>query len=369
MSGGIVRYGLPMIAVAMLVFGIVHVVKSEPSVEKLAPPVLPPRSPYPSTVAAAGLVEPRSENIAVGSALSGVVLEVYVPSSEVGRFVRKGTPLFRVDDRHLQAQLRYQEANRTAAEAQLAKLEAMPRPEEVPPAEAKARAAEANQRMTQDQAQRAKQLLGRSAISQEEFVQRQLQYEMLRFQWEQARADLALLKAGAWQPDKEVSRASIALAKAQIDQTKTEIERATVRAPIDGHVLQVNVRAGEFVGAQPGQALMIMGDLSRYHVRVDIDEHDVLRFRPGAPARAYPRGHSEQARSLTFVRCERYVTPKKSLTGENTERVDTRVLQVIYACESGEGSLYVGQQLDVFIEASAPESPASPQYVAGPGTT
>src|SRR5438105_7092772 len=154
---------------------------------------------------------------------------------------------------------------------------------------------------------------------------------MVKHQWEQAKADLELLKAGAWQADKEVSRAAVALAEAQVDQTKTEIDRATVRAPIDGQVLQVNVRPGEYVGAQPGQTLVMMGDLTRHHVRADIDEHDIPRFQPGLPARAFRRGHAEHELKLAFVRVEPYVTPKKSLTGDNTERVDTRVLQVIYA--------------------------------------
>jgi HlyD family secretion protein len=55
---------------------------------------------------------------------------------------------------------------------------------------------------------------------------------------------------------------------------------------------------------------------------------------------------------LTFVRVVPYVVPKKSLTGDRSERVDTRVLQVIYALEPGEKSVYVGQQLDVFIDVS-----------------
>ena len=54
---------------------------------------------------------------------------------------------------------------------------------------------------------------------------------------------------------------------------------------------------------------------------------------------------------LMFVRVEPYVIPKKSLTGESTERVDTRVLQVIYALDPSFRTLYVGQQVDVFIAA------------------
>jgi len=40
-----------------------------------------------------------------------------------------------------------------------------------------------------------------------------------------------------------------------------------------------------------------------------------------------------------------------SLTGARFERVDTRVLQVIYEIMSGNVPLFVGQQMDVFIEA------------------
>jgi hypothetical protein len=95
---------------------------------------------------------------------------------------------------------------------------------------------------------------------------------------------------------------------------------------------------------------VVLGDLSTYHVRVDIDERDIARLQPGAPAKAYPRGQTAHEMTLHFVRVEPFVVPKKSLTGDNTERVDTRVLQVLYAIDHAEHSVYVGQQLDVFID-------------------
>jgi hypothetical protein len=51
------------------------------------------------------------------------------------------------------------------------------------------------------------------------------------------------------------------------------------------------------------------------------------------------------------VRVEPYVVPKRSLTGESTERVDTRVLQVLYRFDPAAMKVYVGQQVDVFVEA------------------
>ena len=188
-------------------------------------------------------------------------------------------------------------------------------------------------------------------MSAEEVTQRILSLEVAREQLTQTQAEYALLKAGAWKPDLDIARATIAQAEAQILQTQTEIERALVRAPVDGDVLKVYVHPGEYVGAQPGQALVVLGQLGRLHVRVDISEHDIDRFVSGAPARAITRGKARQEYKLHFVRVEPFVVPKKSLTGDNTERVDTRVLQVIYALEGPEGRLYVGQQLDVFLDS------------------
>jgi len=131
-----------------------------------------------------------------------------------------------------------------------------------------------------------------------------------------------------------------------------DIDRLEVRAPVAGEVLQVNVRPGEYINTPHLTAPIVLGNLETLHVRVDIDEHDIPRFIPGAPARATVRGNPQTAYPLTFVRVEPYVVPKKSLTGDSSERVDTRVLQVIYALQPGEKSVYVGQQLDVFIDVS-----------------
>ena len=74
-----------------------------------------------------------------------------------------------------------------------------------------------------------------------------------------------------------------------------------------------------------------------------------------APARATLKGHSDPFFSLRFVRIEPYVIPKKSLTGDNTERVDTRVLQVIYAIDAQGQRFFVGQQVDVFVDVGMQE--------------
>jgi len=149
------------------------------------------------------------------------------------------------------------------------------------------------------------------------------------------------------------ARANIAAAEAQLDAVGVEIERSLVRAPLDAEVLQVKVRPGEFApAAVTSTPLVLLGQSKPLHVRVDVDEHEGWRVRPGADATGHVRGNAELTTPLRFVRIEPFVVPKRSLTGDSTERVDTRVLQVIYRVERDDLPLFVGQQLDVFIDGA-----------------
>src|SRR5262249_42411011 len=223
--------------------------------------------------------------------------------------------------------------------------------EELPPSLAKVKAATAKTARLLGDFDRSRQLIGTGAITREEHMNRQLSYEAAIQEQAQAEAEYNLLKAGAWKPDLAIAAATVKEACAKVEQLKTEINRAVVVAPVDGVVLQVNIRPGERISELDTRPLMVLGDTRTFHVRVDVDERDIPRFQPGAEAVAFPRGDTSSPQELRFVRVEPFAVPKKSLTGDNTERVDTRVLQVIYAIQPGQPTVYVGQQLDVFIGA------------------
>jgi multidrug resistance efflux pump len=346
----IFRLTLPVLAIAMGLAGYWHVVQNSQSAQAIEPVTTPARVPYQRTIAVAGLVEARSENVAIGSALSGVVLELYFPAEKVGQRVSQGTPLFKIDDRHLQAQLQVSKARHEIALQQLKKLQQLPRQEELPPSLAAVQVAEERVGKFRDKLERATSLIKNNTITREEYVEKEQEYKTAVREWERVTAEYNLLKKGAWLPDLAIAQATLSEAAAKVQEIETEIQRALVCAPIDGELLQVNVRLGEQVSGQPGQSLIMMGDQSVKHVRVDIDEQDIPRYRTGTKAIASPRGSSKLQIPLHFVRVEPYVIPKRSLTGDSTERVDTRVLQAIYAVNNPEQSLYVGQQLDVFIE-------------------
>lgn len=95
-------------------------------------------------------------------------------------------------------------------------------------------------------------------------------------------------------------------------------------------------------------------------VRADIDEVNAPLVSE-SPALAYLKGVTDTAIPLTFRRIEPYIVPKRSLIGDNRERIDTRVLQVIYRFAKPPFPVYVGQQVDVFIERSDPKFALFPQ--------
>src|SRR5262245_52697294 len=203
------RFVLPILGLSMGALGFYHVQQRSQSAPLSAPPEAPARVPFDHSVAGSGVVEAETENITIGSALPGLVLEVHVPSSKVGQRVRAGDPLFRVDDRHLKAQLGVAEARLASARAALAKLEQQPRPEELAVSAAKLKAAMAKMAMWEDQHRRGNELLGRGAISNEEHVTRQLTFESVAHEKAQAQAEYDLIKAGAWKPDLLIAEASV----------------------------------------------------------------------------------------------------------------------------------------------------------------
>jgi HlyD family secretion protein len=345
------KYVLPLLAVLGVVFALWTVASSSRPVPAAEPVAQPAAAPFPSFVAGAGLIEASTENIAIGTHLAGIVTDVYVV---VGSRVKAGDPLFKLDDRALQAELRIRQTALAQARAQLAKQESMPRPEEVPPAAARVKEAEASLADAQHQLALMESVTDKRAISQDDLNRRRFAVQEAAAKLAEQRAQLVLLKAGSWKPDTDIARAEVAAAEAQANATVTDLERLTVRAPVDGQVLQVKVRRGEF--AQTGvlaTPLILLGNVDQLHVRVDIDENDAWRVRSGASAFAFVRGNRELQTPLKFVRFEPFIVPKRSLTGDSTERVDTRVLQVLYRFDRNHLPVYVGQQMDVFIEAPA----------------
>lgn len=339
---------LPLLALGGAAFAILTVAAGSQPVPVAQPVADPSRPPFETYIAGSGLLEAMDRNVAIGSPLARLVLEVGV---KVGDEVEAGAPLFRLDDRDLKAELAVRRSSVGAAKAKLERLKSAPRAEELPPAEARVVAAEAVLADLRNQVTLWESVADKRAVTVEDLQRRKFAVQAQEARLAEAKSALALLKAGTWKADLAVAEADLAAAEAQAAQTETEISRLTVRAPAKGMVLQVNVRAGEFAPAGAlSTPLMLFGPLERIHLRVDVDENDAWRFRKDAAAVAFVRGNRNLRTELRFERVEPYVIPKRSLTGDSTERVDTRVMQAVYSFDRSKLPVYVGQQMDVFIE-------------------
>src|SRR6266849_2455368 len=306
------KYILPLLAIIGVGVAVVMVIRGNRTRSAAPPVVQSAKAPFASYIFGPGIVEAKTENIAIGTPVSGIVTAIYVKWDDQ---VQTGDPLFKIDSSDLQAQ--------------------------VLPALAKVKEAEANLAKVKNRLRVGEGLSPGVSISVEEMDNR--------------RFDVAI---------DEAARAS---AEAQVQQIKTEIERRTVRAPLPGRILQIKTRLGEF--AQSGSLstpLMLLGDDSRLHLRVDIDENDAWRVQSGANATAFVRSNPMLETPLKFERFEPYVIPRVLLTGDSTQRTDTRVLQVIYSFDRAALPVYVGQQMDAYIEAPPVAGPNAPtQHSSG----
>jgi multidrug resistance efflux pump len=345
----ILKYVLPLLAAVMLGFAVLHVVHSQEEKPRATPPLQPAETPFEQTLAATGIVESSTANVAIASPLPGIVAKVFV---HAGQHVAAHEPLFALDDRALLAERRIRETRLATAKAERDRLAHLPRPEELPASAARVREARAMLRARTLHHERGKELFDKNVIGADELEQRQAMKEAAQEQLARAEADDRLLKAGASETDKAIAKARVAEAEAMVAQVQTDLERSTVRAPVAGTILQVNVRAGEGIGGAPVPPI-VLGETQPLHLRVDVDEQQIARFRPEAPATAARRGAPKPTFHLRFVRVEPLVVVKRALSGDVSERSDSRVLQVIYELEPSATQLYVGQQMDAFIAAPA----------------
>lgn len=259
-----------------------------------------PAVPFASYVAGVGIIEANTTEIPIGSPVSGVVAKVFVQSGEE---LEAGDPLFALDGRTQQEAVEIARAEVALAESRLASVDY--------------------------ELKLATNLREAKTIGRDEVERRKLA--------------------------KAISVAELNRARAVLQAAETERERLTVRAPMRGQVLQLGVHAGQYAleGQAPGhkQPLVVFGSVKPLHLRVAVDEAEAWRLRRGAKGLAFLHANPKIQFPLSFVRIEPLLVAKTSLTGRSAERVDSRVLQVLYRFDRKGAPVYVGQQMDVYLEA------------------
>ncbi len=286
--------------------------------KKPQPPAFNPASnPYPKGIYANGIVESyqrHGANINIYPEVSGTIKQI--PVSE-GEIIKKGAPLILIDD----------SVQRATVEQQKAQIEF----------------ASASLKSSEDQSNKLRKSyeLDPRSVSKNDLDN----------------AENAV----------NVAKANVAVVRKQYEFAQTLLSKYTIKAPVDGLILSINTAVGSYVSAQgtydtytQGFApVLVMGGSQTYvGVRCYIDEILISRLPQASQmhAQMFIRGTNISI-PLQFVRVQPYVSPKIELSSERTERVDVRVLPVIFKCEKPKNiSLYPGQLVDVYIGETGPET-------------
>ena len=265
-----------------------------------AKPILQPNLPFKHFVYGVGTVEPSQQIHPINPNHAGVIQTLSV---KVGDAVSKGTELYQLDDRPLQAQLQVAEKTIALKQQQL-------------------NAAQHQFHFIQALKQQAE-----GAVSEKDFVAKQDAVKITQQALEQAKATKKFIES-------------------QIQQTH-------ILAPFDGRIIAINCHTGQNSDACLSQGVMQLGTQA-LTLRVNIDEYDIPRFQPQSQAIAVVQGHPNLSVPMTFDHLEPKLYSKTQLIGKTTERTDTRVLQALYRLTPPKHfPIYIGQSFDVYIQAPA----------------
>jgi len=360
---------LPIISVLGIGLAVYLVYKQSRPAPTAPPSGQPTKSPFSNRVAGSGLVEPATEIMNIGTSISGTVQSVSVKE---GQLVKKGDILFTIDQRDTVAQLGAAKAKLEVATRKVEQLKSMPHAEDVDRATAIVAQRQSAVNDATLRLERLNAVEDQSAISANERPTRMFEMSLTKSRLDEAKSELARMMIGTYPEDLAVAVAEAKVADADVAMLQTDLLQSDVKAPIDGTVLRVNARAGEFASAGAlREGLVVMGQLTPLHIRVDVDELDAWRFDPNGKAVAMLRGGKIVEFPIEYVRTVPVVIPKRTLTGENSERIDTRVMEMIYRFTQDNPKVLPGQLLDVYIDSglitpATSATPVTPASVPAP---
>jgi RND family efflux transporter MFP subunit len=285
---------LPIFAAGMLIFTFVSMINNKKT-PKRTPEIMPPTTSFQNQVAGIGIVQPLTNIINVAPQIPGVLVEFYVSENQE---IVLGTPLFTIDEAQTKAKIKHAQAFLNTKKIQYEDLK--------------------------QHLDRFENIKDKRSISQDELSRKRFAVQKAKAEIDEATQGLELLNV--------------------------ELDKLTVKSPIDGRVLKINSRIGEYVSNNTTP--LVIGNLDKVLLKVTIDETDLHRIDTTDKAIAIMRGQPDKEWKLKFVSIEPLAIPKVQLNNNRNEKIDTRVIELLYEFESSDINAVPGQQADVFIETT-----------------
>ena len=328
----------------------------------LEPAFNPASNPYVNGIYANGMIEsalPSGENINIYPEVSGVVTQILVTEGQV---VSKGDALLIMDDSVQRATVEQLKAQAAAAQVILEELKHQPRAEVLAVTKAQMISAQASMHSLQVQLDKQQKSfdLDPQSVSKDTLDNSINAVKVATANAEVAKKQYALTKAGAWSYDiKNQEQAYKAQYNAYLSANAL-LAKYTLKAKSDGVILSMMSTVGSYLTplgvygsyTQDMNPVLVMGSLQdQMNVRAFIDEILVPRLPAGdqIQAKMFIRGTNISV-PLEFVRVQPYISPKIELTNQRRERIDVRVLPVIFSFHKPyDLNVYPGQIVDIYV--------------------
>jgi HlyD family secretion protein len=312
---------------------------------KPATPVAPVSN---GIISAAGRVEPVSEDVKIGSELTGKLRQVSV---DEGDHVRRGQVIAVLGNDDYAARILTGRAEIEMREAELRRVINGARQQERSEALASVREAEAVMANAHAEMARRESLFHSGDISRSDYERAEREYNVAKARYEGAAQHHSFVDADARDDDRARAEASLGLASAQLREAEALLAKTVIRAPMDGVILRRHLRAGETVSDKPDSPIFTMADDSILRVRVDVDETDVAKVAAGQSAWITADAFGDRKFTGHVVRVGEELGRKRVRTDEPTERIDTKILETLIQLD-GHPPLPVGLRVDCYIQTS-----------------
>jgi len=303
-------------------------------------------SPHDGLISAPGRVEAVSEEIRIGSELSGRLRSVPV---EEGDRVHKGQVLAEIENDDYIARVSAAEATLAERQAELLRIINGARSQERLAAEANVQAAKAVLDNARREAERRRNLAEKEMISHDEAERYERVYHVAQAEYDRATQEFSLVDADARIEDRRRAEAAVSTAQAQLAEARAYLEKTYVRSPLDGVVLRKLRHTGENVSTQFDSPIVTLADDSSLRVRLDVDETDVARLRLGQLAFVTAEAYGSRRFAGHIIRVGRILGRKNVRTDEPSERVDTKILETLMELDPGQ-SLPLGLRVDAYVQ-------------------
>lgn len=330
---------------------------------KLQPPLSVNYNPYENGVYATGILESYQQNgsnINIFPDVSGRITKIF---TKEGQSIKEGQPILAIDDSVQKEIVAKDVAQMQAALAVLKELKAQPRKETLEVVKAQLDFAQANLVNVRVQLDKIKKSysLNSQSISKNTLDNAINAVKIAEANFKVAKTQYDLTKAGAWEYDIKTQENQYQAAQQAYLADRALLEKYLIRAPADGVILQIKTAVGDYVSQQGiydtysrnQSPIATLGRIAPImEVRCYLNE--ILTPRLPAPenikAEMFIRGSTNKGIPLTFERIQPYTIPNIELSAEKSERVDVRVLPIIFKFQKPKDiNLYPGQLVDVYI--------------------